>query len=145
MDEIITWIRGFVYAPGFIVIIGMAIWAIVKTIRSRFSIHVTVSSVTDKVIKIAADNKGRKPVNVVGAGFMFANDSAIRYPDNGQIFPHCLFSKKRMVVDFDINIIKDKMKKDKTVINFIYFTDEAGHLFKGSILLKHGDFAHGTN
>ena len=126
MDTIIAW-------SGWIVAVGMAIWKIVETRRNRPNIRVTIPIATDQVITIAADNEGRKPINLVWAGFRFANGFEFGYPSDGQIFPLWLFSKKGIAVDFDIKIIKDILKKDNTVIEFICFTDETGRKFKGEI------------
>jgi hypothetical protein len=122
----------FILWSGWLAAVGIAIYEIVKAYRNRIVIQVSLA-ITGDDICVGVHNWDRRPVNFVEAGLVYTNGKSTTFDDISAEFPFWLYSKDGTSLCFNLRAVTKELKLYKTQVDYGYFTDEAGSMYKKEI------------
>jgi hypothetical protein len=121
--------ENFILWSGWIAAVGIAVYELVKAYRNRTRINLSFNIVGGDLC-ISIHNWGRRAVTLVEAGLVYQNGQGTSYDERSPEFPMVLFNLDGFNLCFKIRDIARETGSDNTSVDYGYFTDHTGHMFK---------------
>jgi hypothetical protein len=131
-------LESFILWSGWIAAVGIAIYETVRAYRNRIKILVSLT-ISGDALCIGVHNWGRRPVTFVEAGIRFTNGKEASYDEREPEFPLILYNKDGINLCFKLKDVIQEQKSQNSAIQYGYFTDEAGRIYKKNLTDEYRD------
>lgn len=119
------------FVIGAIAGIACLLWKFGETILNRPSIDLSIAlkeTNPNTVILKVINNNGRRPVDLIRAGFIFSNGKKVDITHHGYTAGWC-FRGRPVDIEIGINVFKNKMNEQGEAIEAVYQADENGRTY----------------
>jgi len=84
------------------------------------------------MVNLTVINVGRRPVNLIRAGFQYQDGMTFQFPSSWQIQPNWLYNMQTQMFHLPLKQLKEFINKHEAPVRvkFIYFTSESGDPYK---------------
>jgi hypothetical protein len=131
-------LNDFVLWSGWIAAVGIAIYEIVRSYRNRIRIQVSFT-ISQEELCISVHNWGRRPVNFVEAGIVYADSGGTDHSGDPD-FPFWLPSQEGRSLCFNLRDLVGELRSLNTEIKHGYFVDEAGRRYRKIVPDDSGEY-----